>query len=126
MSQSKRPTSAPMCLSAQARLTEQVDLPTPPLPLATATIRFSPGILFCDDKGLCTDGDMAGWPAGIFTSPCTIWTSGRDFRTRSHAALICFALAGLEQVNCSVLLTAPWLAATFLTIPHDTMSHIKP
>src|SRR6185369_4091919 len=99
-----------MCLSAQARLTEQVDLPTPPLPLATATIRFSPGILFCDDKGLCAAGAMAGWPAGIFTSTCTIRTSGRDFRTRSHSALICCAIGGLEEVNCSVRLTAPWLA----------------
>jgi hypothetical protein len=36
MSRSQRPTRAPRALSASARLTATVDLPTPPLPLATA------------------------------------------------------------------------------------------
>jgi hypothetical protein len=46
MSQSSSPTFAPRCFKAQARFTEQVDLPTPPLPLATAMMRFTPGTLF--------------------------------------------------------------------------------
>jgi len=41
-----KPTFAPRCVSAHARFAEQVDLPTPPLPLATAMIRFTPETLF--------------------------------------------------------------------------------
>ena len=42
MSRSSRPVFAPVCASATARLAATVDLPTPPLPLATAmTLRTS-------------------------------------------------------------------------------------
>src|ERR1700694_661752 len=43
MSASRRPTSAPALRSAAARLTATVDLPTPPLPDATAIVCFTPG-----------------------------------------------------------------------------------
>src|SRR5581483_12165028 len=43
MSASIRPTRAPRALSARARLAATVDLPTPPLPLATATTWRTPG-----------------------------------------------------------------------------------
>src|SRR5947199_9929597 len=43
MSASSRPTLAPAWASARARLTATVDLPTPPLPLATATTWRMPG-----------------------------------------------------------------------------------
>ena len=46
MSQSSSPTFAPLCRKAQARFTDTVDLPTPPLPLATAMMRLTPGT-FC-------------------------------------------------------------------------------
>ncbi len=38
MSASIKPTFAPICASATARLTDTVVLPTPPLPLATAMV----------------------------------------------------------------------------------------
>jgi len=46
MSASRMPTVAPSCASASARFTAVVDLPTPPLPLATATMFFTPGMSF--------------------------------------------------------------------------------
>ena len=42
MSASSRPTLAPACASATARLTLTVHLPTPPLPDATAMMFFTP------------------------------------------------------------------------------------
>ena len=46
MSASSTPTVAPSAASASARFTAVVDLPTPPLPLATATMFFTPGTSF--------------------------------------------------------------------------------
>ncbi len=43
MSASRRPTDAPACASATARLTLTVLLPTPPLPDATAMMFLTPG-----------------------------------------------------------------------------------
>src|SRR6266581_1331024 len=43
MSASRSPTSAPLLRSAAARLTATVDLPTPPLPEATAMVCLTPG-----------------------------------------------------------------------------------
>ena len=43
MSESSTPTLRPSVESATARLPAVVDLPTPPLPLATAMICFTPG-----------------------------------------------------------------------------------
>src|SRR6266705_779822 len=43
MSASSSPTVAPLWRSAAARLTATVDLPTPPLPDATAIVCFTPG-----------------------------------------------------------------------------------
>src|SRR6516165_7281696 len=42
MSASRTPTARPLALSPKARLAATVDLPTPPLPEATATIAFTP------------------------------------------------------------------------------------
>ncbi len=53
MSASKSPTASPSAASETARLTAVVDLPTPPLPEATATIAF-------------TSGSSSGpWPGGV-------------------------------------------------------------
>src|SRR5687768_4033691 len=43
MSASRMPTERPLALRPSARLTAVVDLPTPPLPLATAMIAPTPG-----------------------------------------------------------------------------------
>src|SRR6516225_7166747 len=45
MSASKRPIRRPCMCRASARLAATVDLPTPPLPLATATTCLTPGRL---------------------------------------------------------------------------------
>src|SRR5512139_577282 len=47
MSMSARPTFFPCAASAQARLTATVDLPTPPLQLATAMTREIPSMRVC-------------------------------------------------------------------------------
>ena len=52
MSASSRPTRRPSMARARARLVATVDLPTPPLPLATATMRRMPGTRFCCAQGL--------------------------------------------------------------------------
>src|SRR4051794_8696582 len=44
MSASRRPTRRPSMCRARARLVATVDLPTPPLPLATARTLFTPGM----------------------------------------------------------------------------------
>src|SRR6056297_12742 len=66
MSASRMPTRAPSAARARARLTAVVDLPTPPLPEATATMLPTPGSGF---RLCCTD-----W-TGIFT---VISTSDRS------------------------------------------------
>src|SRR5918993_2143592 len=55
MSASTTPTERPRVASATARLTVTEDLPTPPLPEATAYTRVS-------DPGLANGISLAGWP----------------------------------------------------------------
>src|SRR5437764_13377952 len=58
MSASIRPTRWPCWCSARARLVATVDLPTPPLPLATATRCLTPGrATFC---GICGCMESSG------------------------------------------------------------------
>ena len=73
MSASMRPTFMPAFAIAAARLTATVDLPTPPLALATTRILEIPGI---EDFGV-----LAG------TFPCCIASSDRraPLRTRFEA-----------------------------------------
>ncbi len=59
-SASRIPTFAPSCASAHARFTVTLDLPTPPLPEATATIEVEGG-----NEIRCPAG-AAGWPPRSF------------------------------------------------------------
>src|SRR3990167_3484796 len=59
MSTSARPTLRPRARRATARLTATVDFPTPPLPLATATILFTPSMRGWRETGGFVSG-MAG------------------------------------------------------------------
>src|SRR5262249_23975310 len=114
------PTRAPRYWRPQARLTDKVDLPTPPLPLATATTRRRPGTLFCAAHG---PGPPAVCPAaGCLTSTCTAVTPGNAFSACSLPLLICCATSGLCVVSCIETLTAPWFAATSFTSPNETIS----
>src|SRR6266536_5097171 len=53
MSASVRPTRRPCMCRATARLAATVDLPTPPLPLATAITCFTPGRAIFGGIGVC-------------------------------------------------------------------------
>src|SRR4051794_30548604 len=57
MSASTTPTSAPPAASAAARLTESVDLPTPPLPEAKATTR----VRWLSEIDFCSPPFPPGW-----------------------------------------------------------------
>src|SRR5215207_6491703 len=62
MSASSRPTRRPCACRARARLVATVDLPTPPLPLATATTCLTPGkLIFCGvGPGGCMEDSLKG------------------------------------------------------------------
>src|SRR5260221_11554884 len=60
MSASSRPTAFLAAASAMAKLAATVDLPTPPLPLATAMICLTPGrTIFCAAPGPKCGGGIA-------------------------------------------------------------------
>src|SRR3982074_597616 len=68
MSASNRPTRRPRSRKPKARLSAVVDLPTPPLPDATAMTAATPGISACLDigeaglcGGLCADTGCTPW-----------------------------------------------------------------
>ena len=65
MSASTIPTFRPLRASAMARLADSVDLPTPPLPLATAMIRCCTRSLVCATRTLAMPGAVE---AAAFTS----------------------------------------------------------
>ena len=123
MSQSSRPTRAPRWVRAQARFTEQVDLPTPPLPLATATMRLMPGTLFWfwNAPPGAVPG-AAAVAAGCLTSTKTWVTPGWARMTFSHSALTMRAASGLGEVSSSRTFTAPSFTAMCLTSPNEMMS----
>src|SRR5438552_19034591 len=98
MSQSSNPTLAPRCSSPHARFTDNVDLPTPPFPLATATVRLMPGTLCCCDQGLC--GAAACGPACGFTSTSTLLTPGSALSTRSLSDVVCPTIPGFPVLTC--------------------------
>src|SRR4051794_28678972 len=62
MSASSTPTRSPIAARPSARLAAVVDLPTPPLPDATAMIAFTPGTSGCCAWGLAPNA--GGGPAG--------------------------------------------------------------
>src|SRR2546422_5362156 len=66
--------------------TEHVDLPTPPLPLATAMMRSIPGTRFWFAQGF---GPVAacGVAAGIFTCTCASLIPGTALIAASHSPL---------------------------------------
>src|SRR4029077_19759680 len=79
MSASRIPTDAPSASNASARLTAVVDLPTPPLPEATAMMFLMPGT--------------------SLTPRCTACGTTREFTVTDTAAAAgrCGARAGLRE-----------------------------
>src|SRR6266516_5691573 len=117
MSASSRPTEAPLLRRAAARLTATVDLPTPPLPDATAIVCLTPGRI-SDGLGrrkagrtlavirTSTPVTPASWPTA--SSACDLKRS----RT-GHAGV----------VSSKVKLTRPcWLTSISLIMPRLTTS----
>src|ERR1700680_3117620 len=70
MSASSTPTFSPFAFNARARLAATVDLPTPPLPEATATIAPTPGAsaVFPAAAG-CAAAGWGGPPLGAPLGP---------------------------------------------------------
>ena len=79
MSASMMPTRAPICASEYARLTETVDLPTPPLQLYTAIMDDT----FCSPSGIC---GMSGLGGAADKATSTDSTHGRASVTFSASA----------------------------------------
>src|SRR3712207_289483 len=94
MSQSSTPTLSPWPRSARARLQAVVDLPTPPLPEATAITCFTPGMTCARGEGAFAGrpGTGAGEVAGLLPAgrsavrlAKTPETPGRGFTAASAA-----------------------------------------
>ena len=83
-------------------------MPTPPLPLATATTRRTPGMGRCWAKGLWAP---RGLRAGLVDFNVDGWTPGKLLRTRSQSDLSWLATSGLAEASWSVTLTGPSCAA---------------
>src|SRR6266481_2922675 len=88
MSASSTPTERPFALRARARLAATVDLPTPPLPEATATIARTPGasaaLLAAAAGAPCAWAPWPGAPrAGAWVRP----PGGLAQRLKARAAL---------------------------------------
>src|SRR6267378_3673806 len=117
MSASRRPTSAPAFLRAAARLTATVDLPTPPLPDATAIVCFTPGRI---SLGF---GRMKDWRTLAVIRTWTSLTPGIS-PTRSWAWVLKRSRTGhAGVVSSNVKLTLPCgLTSSSLIIPRLTTS----
>src|SRR5574337_1432489 len=108
------PTLAPARIRATARFAATVDLPTPPLPLATATVLSTPGRY--DDWGsreVVTREVMV-------TSTCS--TPGRAATTCLAPSSICFLTGQAGVVSSMANLTLPPSICTSLMKPSETIS----
>ena len=89
MSASSTPTVAPSAANASARLTAVVDLPTPPLPLATATMFFTPGT---SSTPRCTACETMRMPIVTVTRPAP--GSDESARVTILLSASCWLFAG--------------------------------
>src|SRR5881227_1339210 len=103
MSASSSPTLWPISFRARARLVATVDLPTPPLPEATATMCLTPGSeIFCGGPGGCMEAPIfAACGVAFFRYAA----SGRSLRDRL-TVLAEFA-EEFEGVDAGVVAVAP-------------------
>src|SRR5581483_3692030 len=115
------PTRHPAAAIASARLTATVDLPTPPLPLATATTWRTPGTSRRLDPGAIRG--VAG-ACSIRTS--TAGTPGMAATVRRTSSTICAATSGLVLGALSDTVTPLCAISISLTMPKETISRVKP
>src|SRR2546423_1343230 len=121
MSQSHSPTRAPLCSNATARFAATVDLPTPPLPLATARTCLTPGIR--------TAGVPAPAPPGgawISIKTLALPTPSIVPKARSASFLIAAGTFGSLVARASCTLISPSSICIDFTSPNETMSRVKP
>src|SRR6266550_2645946 len=121
MSQSHRPTRAPVCSNATARFAATVDLPTPPLPLATAITCLTPGIRVVTVPAPAPPG--GAW-ISIKTLPLRMPSIVR--KARSASFLIVAGTFGSLVAIASCTLTSPLSIWIDFTNPNETMSRVKP
>src|SRR5258705_7431028 len=121
MSQSHRPTRAPVCSSATARFAATVDLPTPPLPLATAIMCLTPGIR------VVTVAAPAP-PGGAWISIKTLALRMPSIVRKAPSAsfLIVAGMFGSFVASASCTLTSPLSIWIDFTNPNEMMSRVKP
>src|SRR4029077_13150295 len=119
--QSHRPTRAPDCSSATARFAATVDLPTPPLPLATAMTCLTPGIR------VVTVAAPAP-PGGAWISIKTLAVRMPSIvpKARSASVLIVAGTCGSLVASASCTLTSPLSIWIDFTNPNETTSRVKP
>src|SRR6516162_3048942 len=110
MSASMRPTRPPCFCRARARLAATVDLPTPPLPLATAIRFLTPGkeIFWGIPPGGCMSrlqgtGNREQGTESATSVPCSLFPVPylRAFRALTQASQM------FEGVNAAVVAVAP-------------------
>ena len=120
MSLSMRPTASPCRASAAARLTATVDLPTPPLPEATATMLFTPGRSIRPEvRPAAPPGGRSGAGPGrsAVSTTVALVTPGRAASASSTARRSAPASWALPGSTSSETCTAPSLTAMPPTPP---------
>ena len=121
MSQSHSPTRAPVCSSATARFAAIVDLPTPPLPLATAMTCLIPGIRVMPMPAPAPPGG-----AWMSISTFALRTPSIVRNALSASFLIAAGTVGSLVLNATCTLTSPSSIWIDLIKPNETMSRVKP
>src|SRR6478736_2940154 len=121
MSQSHRPTRAPVCSNATARFAATVDLPTPPLPLATAITCLTPGIRVVTVPAPAP-------PGGAWISIKTLALRIPSIVPKASSAsfLIVAGMFGSFVASASCTLTSPLSIWIDFTNPNEMMSRVKP
>ncbi len=113
------PTRRCMLASASARFVATVDLPTPPLPLATARMLRTPG-MGCGPRRCCGTGAAV---RATFTVPAT---PGIAPTVACTAASISATTSSLAVLGASVTVMPSDATSTSFTRPNETMSREKP
>src|SRR3982750_2278312 len=121
MSQSHRPTRAPVCSNAIARFAATVDLPTPPLPLAMAITCRTPGI-----RAVTVAAPAPPGGAWISISTLLLWIPSMVPKARSSSFLIVAGTFGSLVANASCTLTSPLSMWIDFTNPNEMISRVKP
>src|SRR5437773_2264303 len=121
MSQSHKPTRVSVCSSATARFAATVDLPTPPLPLATAMTCLIPGIRVAPTPAPAPVGG-----AWMSIKTLALRTPSMARSACSASFLIVAGTFGSFVARASCTLASPLSILTDLTRPNDTMSRVKP